>query len=158
MLGSHASHDAGFGCIKSASKKSRNVRPACRIPGTKISVGTHEEATWKKHRYGLRVEIPVKSALRGEANRKTLVVSWRGTGCRNGDGSQVGGTQFFARPAAAQPLMLDAGSERSLGVNQESGPELQRMLEADLLRARHDFHRGLLPAVSTTHMTGSIDG
>ena len=45
---------------------------------------------------------------RGEVNRKTLVVPWRRTGGRNGEGSQIGRAQFLARPAGAQPLMLRA--------------------------------------------------
>jgi hypothetical protein len=48
------------------------------------------------------------------------------------------------------PLMLRAGVRAVPGVDQEPGPELQGVLEADMLGCRHDRLRGLTWAISTT--------
>jgi hypothetical protein len=41
-----------------------------------------------------------------------------------------------------------------LDIDEEPGPELQRVLDAYLVRIRQDLHRGWLPAVSATHHGG----
>ena len=41
-----------------------------------------------------------------------------------------------------------------LDIDEEPGPELQRVLDAYLVRVRQDLHRGWLPAVSATHHGG----
>ena len=38
-----------------------------------------------------------------------------------------------------------------LDIDEEPGPELQRVIDAYLVRVRQDLHRGRLPAVSATH-------
>jgi hypothetical protein len=93
----------------------------------------------------------MKSALRGEADRKTLVVPWRRPSRRDGDGSPIGRARFFARPAGTQPFMLHAGFCVVPGEVQESGPELQGVLETDSLRGRYDPHRRFMPAIRTRH-------
>jgi len=48
------------------------------------------------------------SALRGEAERKRTMDTWRGSGGRDGADSPTARAQVFARPAGTDPLVLYA--------------------------------------------------
>jgi hypothetical protein len=93
-----------------------------------------------------------RSALRGDANLYMRLVWWRRTG--GSDGAPVGRAQPPAQPTGAQPLKTHAWVRVVPGVHEKAGPELQGVLEADLLRVRDDVHRGWLAAVSATHHDG----
>jgi hypothetical protein len=78
------------------------------------------------------------------------VIRWGRTGGRYGDGSLRGGARFFARPAGTQPFELHAAFCAFPDEHQESGPELQGVLEADSLRSGYDRCRRLMPTIRTT--------